>query len=156
MIRPLVLLVAVEPHLPPIRVLASQHPSLYPRQHSAPFDLAVIHPCSPVVQVPFRRHSPCDGIPSSLGSCLFGRVADFDEQLGRGVLEHDGEELVLGSVVVVVREVDHWEDIGVEVEGLEEVGAGEFQVVDAVEAGGFLRLLWGSGGRSHCIASQLS
>ena len=47
--------------------------------------------------------------------------------------EHLGEELVVGGVVVVLREGGEGEDLRVEVVGLSDGVAGELEVVDAVE-----------------------
>ena len=61
------------------------------------------------------------------------------------MLGHDGEELVVRREVVVVGQALEGEDGAVEGAGCEDVGAGELEVVDAVEGGGlgcFLGL-WG-------------
>ena len=143
MVRPLMLLILnIQPHDPPIRVLTPHDPSLNPNKHLTPPHPVRVQPRAPRLQVRARPHTPRDGVPALLRGGLGGRVAHLDEQLGGGVEEHLGEEGVLRGEVVELGLRGEGEDGGVEVVGCGDGVAGEFEVIDAVEGRGLAGRGW--------------
>ena len=56
------------------------------------------------------------------------------------MLKHDGEELPLCCIMIELSDMDHWKSLGIELQSFEDIRAGELEVIDAIERGGFLRI----------------
>ena len=92
-----------------------------------------IEPVRPLLEILPGTYAVGDGIPALLRCGLVGHVTELEDQFRRDVLTHLGEEFVVGGEVVVLGQGREGEDGGVEVVGLFDGGAGELEVVDAVE-----------------------
>lgn len=104
MVGPFVLLVLdVQADMLAIWILACHKPALDAREDLASLDAVGVKPAAPFLQIFTRADAPGDGVPALLGRSLRGLVPYLHDQLCRRVLEHDGEQLVLWRVVVVVR-----------------------------------------------------
>ena len=129
----MLLILHIQPHNAPIRILARHHPAFNPDKDPTMLDLMPIEPLRPLLEILPGSYAVGDRISALLRCGLVWYVTELEDQLRGVVLAHLGEEFVVGGEVVVLGQGREGEDGGVEVVGLFDGGAGELEVVDAVE-----------------------